>query len=33
MDNGGAEVITHTGKHIPVSRRYLKSLKEKLGIA
>lgn len=33
MDNGGAEVITHTGKHIPVSRRYLKILKEKLGIA
>ncbi|CNF05837.1 two-component system response regulator BtsR [Yersinia nurmii] len=33
MDNGSAEVVTRTGKHIPVSRRYLKPLKEKLGIA
>ncbi|MDY4317440.1 two-component system response regulator BtsR [Pectobacterium actinidiae] len=33
MENGAAEVLTHTGKHIPVSRRYLKLLKEKLGIA
>ncbi|BES85852.1 DNA-binding response regulator [Pectobacterium araliae] len=32
MENGAAEVLTHTGKHIPVSRRYLKLLKEKLGI-
>ncbi|UIM98234.1 two-component system response regulator BtsR [Yersinia ruckeri] len=32
LDNGSAEVVTHTGKHIPVSRRYLKTLKEKLGI-
>ncbi|HFQ6656550.1 TPA: two-component system response regulator BtsR [Yersinia enterocolitica] len=32
MDNGSAEVITRSGKHIPVSRRYLKLLKEKLGI-
>lgn len=32
MDNGSAEVITRTGKHIPVSRRYLKPLKEQLGI-
>ncbi|MGE4801840.1 two-component system response regulator BtsR [Yersinia hibernica] len=32
MDNGSAEVITRSGKHIPVSRRYLKPLKEKLGI-
>ncbi|AUG99832.1 two-component system response regulator YehT [Prodigiosinella confusarubida] len=32
MDNGSADVITNTGKHIPVSRRYLKLLKEKLGI-
>ena len=32
LDNGSAEVITHTGKKIPVSRRYLKNLKERLGI-
>ncbi|QBJ32163.1 two-component system response regulator BtsR [Hafnia alvei] len=32
LDNGSAEVITHTGKRIPVSRRYLKNLKERLGI-
>ncbi|MBW7984547.1 two-component system response regulator BtsR [Enterobacillus tribolii] len=33
LDNGAAEVITDSGKRIPVSRRYLKSLKECLGIA
>lgn len=33
MDNGAAEVITRSGKRIPVSRRYLKPLKERLGIA
>lgn len=33
MDNGSAEVITRSGKHIPVSRRYLKLLKEQLDIA
>ncbi|KAA8996215.1 two-component system response regulator BtsR [Affinibrenneria salicis] len=33
MENGAAEVVTRSGKRIPVSRRYLKSLKEKLGIA
>ncbi|AJJ64876.1 two-component system response regulator BtsR [Yersinia aldovae] len=33
MDNGSAEVITRSGKHIPVNRRYLKPLKEKLGIS
>ncbi|MBJ7224012.1 MULTISPECIES: two-component system response regulator BtsR [unclassified Brenneria] len=33
MENGAAEVLTNTGKNIPVSRRYLKLLKEKLGIA
>ncbi|AKJ42958.1 Probable transcriptional regulatory protein YehT [Pragia fontium] len=32
LDNGAAEVITRAGKHIPVSRRYLKPLKEQLGI-
>lgn len=33
LDNGAAEVITYSGERIPVSRRYLKSLKECLGIA
>ncbi len=33
LENGSAEVITRSGKHIPVSRRYLKGLKERLGIA
>ncbi|MCL2896042.1 two-component system response regulator BtsR [Brenneria tiliae] len=33
LENGAAEVLTNTGKQIPVSRRYLKLLKEKLGIA
>lgn len=33
LDNGLAEVITHSGSVAPVSRRYLKSLKLMLGIA
>ncbi|MCD1124687.1 two-component system response regulator BtsR [Jinshanibacter sp. LJY008] len=33
LENGSAEVITRTGKHIPVSRRYLKPLKEQLGLS
>ncbi|EOV0997427.1 two-component system response regulator BtsR [Edwardsiella piscicida] len=33
LDNGAAEVLTHSGRRIPVSRRYLKNLKEHLGIA
>lgn len=33
LDNGAAEVITQGGRRIPVSRRYLKPLKECLGIA
>lgn len=32
LDNGLAEVITHSGNMAPVSRRYLKPLKEILGI-
>lgn len=32
LDNGLAEIITSTGFEIPVSRRYLKVLKEQLGI-
>ncbi|SEG13652.1 two-component system response regulator BtsR [Vibrio hangzhouensis] len=31
LDNGLAEIITQTNHPIPVSRRYLKALKEKLG--
>ncbi|GKX55112.1 DNA-binding response regulator [Leminorella grimontii] len=33
LDNGSAEAVTRSGKRIPVSRRYLKPLKEQLGIA
>ncbi|AWH89568.1 two-component system response regulator BtsR [Limnobaculum parvum] len=33
LENGSAEVITRSGKHIPVSRRYLKPLKEQLGLS
>ncbi|AOV96024.1 two-component system response regulator YehT [Edwardsiella hoshinae] len=33
LDNGAAEVLTQSGQRIPVSRRYLKNLKEHLGIA
>ncbi|MDG3088938.1 two-component system response regulator BtsR [Vibrio hannami] len=32
LENGLAEIITLSGHEIPVSRRYLKILKEKLGI-
>ena len=32
LDNGSAEVITRSGFSVPVSRRYLKILKEKLGV-
>ncbi|WP_068714830.1 two-component system response regulator BtsR [Vibrio tritonius] len=31
IDNGLAEITTISGHHIPVSRRYLKDLKERLG--
>jgi two-component system LytT family response regulator len=30
---GGAEIVTHGGRHVPVSRRLLGELKEKLGFA
>lgn len=32
LENGGAEVITRAQQHIPVSRRYLKPLKQSLNI-
>jgi len=32
LDNGLAEVVTLSGKLVPVSRRYLKTLKHMLGI-
>ncbi|CAH6992565.1 two-component system response regulator BtsR [Vibrio chagasii] len=32
LENGLAEIITLTGFEVPVSRRYLKTLKEQLGI-
>ncbi len=31
-DNGQAELILHNNKQIPVSRRYLKPLKEAIGL-
>ncbi len=31
LDNGLAEMITHAGHKVPVSRRYLKEVKEMLG--
>ncbi|WP_298439827.1 two-component system response regulator BtsR [uncultured Ferrimonas sp.] len=31
QDGGCAEIITHSGKTVPVSRRYLKPLKQKFG--
>ncbi|EAZ73321.1 response regulator [Vibrio cholerae NCTC 8457] len=31
LENGLAEMITHAGHKVPVSRRYLKELKEMLG--
>lgn len=33
VENGLAEIVTRSGKKIPVSRRYLRELKERLGIA
>ncbi len=32
LDGGLAEVVTRSGQHVPVSRRYLKPLKEQLAI-
>ncbi|UTH73022.1 two-component system response regulator BtsR [Chromobacterium sp. IIBBL 290-4] len=31
-DNGAADIVTHAGRSLPVSRRFLKPLKEALGI-
>lgn len=33
LENGAAEIITHSGKRIPVSRRHLREIKDKLLIA
>ena len=33
LDNGGAEILTHSGKRVPVSRRYLRAMKDRLLIA
>ena len=33
LDNGAAEIITHSGKRVPVSRRHLREIKDKLLIA
>ena len=33
LDNGGAEIISKSGKTIPVSRRYLREIKDRLLIA
>ena len=33
LDNGAAEILTHSGKQLPVSRRHLREIKDKLLIA
>jgi len=33
LDNGGAEILTHSGKRVPVSRRHLREIKDQLLIA
>ena len=33
QDNGAAEIVTRSGKRIPVSRRHLRELKDRLLIA
>lgn len=30
LENGAAEILTHSGKHVPVSRRYLREMKNRL---
>jgi len=30
LENGAAEILTHSGKHVPVSRRYLREMKDRL---
>jgi len=32
LENGSAEIITRSGHHAPISRRYLKVIKDKLGL-
>ncbi|WP_427982435.1 LytTR family transcriptional regulator DNA-binding domain-containing protein [Agarivorans sp.] len=31
-DNGGAQLFTRSGQQLPVSRRYLKSIKQHCGL-
>ena len=33
LDNGAAEIVTHSGKRVPVSRRHLREIKDKLLIS
>ena len=33
LDNGGAEILTRSGKRVPVSRRHLREVKDKLHIS
>ena len=33
LDNGAAEIVTQSGKRVPVSRRYLREIKDKLLIS
>jgi two-component system LytT family response regulator len=33
LENGAAEIVTHSGKRVPVSRRHLREIKDKLLIA
>ena len=30
LDNGAAEIVTRSGKRLPVSRRYLREMKDRL---
>jgi len=32
LDNGSAEIITKSNQHAPVSRRYLKLIKDRFGL-
>jgi len=33
LDNGAAEIITRSGRRVPVSRRHLREMKDRLLIA
>lgn len=33
LDNGAAEILTRSGKRVPVSRRYLREMKDRLSIS